>query len=173
MPFRAGIGVGGHCIPCDPHYLLWQLRRTRQRAAILGQAMDGIAGRPGEIVRRATETLGANGIAIRSARILVAGVTYKPGVDDVRESPALDVISGLRALGAHVQYADARVPSLQHDGWVMESVDRPEELSTDLVIVHVLHPGVDHAWLKGRLTLDPSGRAREFGARVAKGVVTG
>ena len=74
MPFNAGVGVGGHCIPCDPHYLLWQLRRERIVAPVLQRAMEGIAARPGEIVDRAIRDLADEGIAIRGASVLVVGV---------------------------------------------------------------------------------------------------
>ncbi len=162
MPFNAGVGVGGHCIPCDPHYLLWQLRRERLIAPVLQRAMEGIAARPGEIVDRAIRDLADEGIAIRGASVLVVGVAYKPGVEDMRESPAIEVIERLRASGADVRYTDALIPSISlPDGVAMLSVADPGALETDLVIVHSLHPGVSHDWLAGRRVLDPSGKSAE------------
>jgi nucleotide sugar dehydrogenase len=162
MPFDAGVGVGGHCIPCDPHYLLWQLRRERMAAPVLQRAMEGIAARPGEIVDRAIRELADEGIAIRGASVMVVGVAYKPGVEDMRESPALEVLERLRASGANVRYTDALIPAVQlHDGVAMVSVADPGSIETDLVIVHSMHPGVSHDWLAGRRVLDPSGRSVE------------
>ncbi len=162
MPFDAGVGVGGHCIPCDPHYLLWQLRRERMAAPVLQRAMEGIAARPGEIVDRAIRELADEGIAIRGASVMVVGVAYKPGVEDMRESPALEVLERLRASGANVRYTDALIPAVQlHDGVAMVSVADPGSIETDLVIVHSMHPGVSHDWLAGRRVLDPSGRSAE------------
>jgi nucleotide sugar dehydrogenase len=161
MPFNAGVGVGGHCIPCDPHYLLWQLRRERTAAPVLQRAMEGIAARPSEIVDRAIRDLADEGIAIRGASVMVVGVAYKPGVEDMRESPALEVLERLRASGANVRYTDALIPAVQlHDGVAMVSVADPASIETDLVIVHSMHPGVSHEWLAGRRVLDPSGRSK-------------
>ena len=162
MPFNAGVGVGGHCIPCDPHYLLWQLRRERTAAPVLQRAMEGIAARPSEIVDRAIRDLADEGIAIRGASVMVVGVAYKPGVEDMRESPALEVLERLRASGANVRYTDALIPAVQlHDGVAMVSVADPASIETDLVIVHSMHPGVSHEWLAGRRVLDPSGRSKQ------------
>lgn len=162
MPFDAGVGVGGHCIPCDPHYLLWQLRRERMTAPVLQRAMEGIAARPGEIVDRAIRELADEGIAIRGASVLVVGVAYKPGVEDMRESPALEVLERLRASGAEVRYTDALIPSVElHDGVAMVSVADPSSIETDLVIINSMHPGVSHDWLAGRRVLDPSGRSMQ------------
>jgi nucleotide sugar dehydrogenase len=163
MPFRAGTGVGGHCIPCDPHYLLWQLKSLRGSAPVLEHAMTAIAERPGEIVRRAVDQLAERGVAIRGARVLVLGVTYKPGVDDIRESPAIDILRELLDRGARAEYADPRAPELRlGDGRVLTAVPDPASEAFDLVIVHALHPGHDHEWLADHEILDPSGRAEEL-----------
>lgn len=148
MPFYPGSGVGGHCIPCDPHYLLWQMRAQRHQSRLVEEAMSGIAARPGRVVQRAMEVLAADGRAIAGASVLVVGVSYKPGVEDVRGSPAVEVIESLRAQGAAVQYHDRLVPELRlADGSVLRSVDRPELRTNSLVIVHVLQPGSDVGWL--------------------------
>lgn len=163
MPFRAGTGVGGHCIPCDPHYLLWQLKAQRGSAPVLEHAMTAIAERPGVIVRRVVDQLAERRIAIRGARVLVVGVTYKPGVDDTRESPAIDILRELLDRGARADYADPRVPELAlGDGRVLTATADPAATAYDLVIVHALHPGHDHEWLVDYEILDPSGRAEEL-----------
>lgn len=149
MPFYPGPGVGGHCIPCDPHYLLWQLRARRAHSPITEAAMTAIAGRPRRIAARAREVLAEAGRGIAGARVLVMGVTYKPGVADLRESPALEVIADLAASGATVAYADPYVNSLVAGGRELSTVRVPELLAWDLVVVHTVHPGVDHDWIAG------------------------
>src|SRR5439155_22199922 len=99
-----GPGVGGHCIPCDPHYLLWQLRKQRLATPLIDQAMRSIAGRPGRVVERARDVLSLAGKSLNGARVLMLGIAYKPDVEDMRESPALEVIEGLLAAGARVEY---------------------------------------------------------------------
>jgi UDP-N-acetyl-D-glucosamine dehydrogenase len=158
MPFYPGPGVGGHCIPCDPHYLLWQLRAERQRAPMIEAAMTSVAARPGRVVRRAGEVLADRGRTMAGARILVVGVAYKPGVSDVRESPALEIIEGMRHAGASVSFTDPLVPTLQVAGERMTSVDEAGAGGWDLVVVHTVHPGTDLAWLAGQVVLDTTYR---------------
>jgi nucleotide sugar dehydrogenase len=147
MKFTPGPGVGGHCIPCDPHYLLWQLRADRAEAPVVDATMRAIAARPGRIVQRARDVLAEAGTALRGARVLVVGVSYKPGVADVRESPALEIIARLRGGGADVSYADPFVDGIAVEDGVLTSTDAPWRRSWDLVVVHTLHPGEDPHWL--------------------------
>jgi nucleotide sugar dehydrogenase len=147
MAFQPGPGVGGHCIPCDPHYLLWQLRAKRHGAPLLEAAMTAVAHRPAQVVRRAQEVLAARARPLLAARILVLGASYKPGVADLRESPALEVMERLTRAGADVSYSDALVPRLRLDGAELLSVDRPDQ-DWDLVIVHTVHPGTELKWLE-------------------------
>ena len=132
--------------PVRPPLLLWQLRRERLAAPVLQRAMEGIAARPGEIVDRAIRQLADEGIAIRGASVLIVGVAYKPGVEDMRESPAIEVIERLRRAGADVHYTDALIPAVHLPDGValLLSVADPSALETDLVIVHSMHPGVSH-----------------------------
>jgi UDP-N-acetyl-D-glucosamine dehydrogenase len=147
MRFTPGPGVGGHCIPCDPHYLLWQLRSMRREAPVIEQAMRSIAARPGYVVQRAREVLADMGVPILGARVVLVGVAYKPGVQDVRESPAVEIASELRRLGADVTYTDSEVPRMRlRDGAVLVSVD-PDASVVDLAIVHTVHPQSSTAWL--------------------------
>lgn len=149
MPFYPGPGVGGHCIPCDPHYLLWQLRARRAHSPITEAAMIAISGRPRRVAARAREVLAEAGRGVAGARVLVVGVAYKPGVADLRESPALEVIAELADSGASVAYADPYVPSLNVGGRELSAVGAPELGTWDLVIVHTMHPEVDHGWIAG------------------------
>ena len=148
MPFAPGPGVGGHCIPCDPHYLAWQLRRRSQPTPVLEQAMDAIHRRPARVAERAKEVLASGGRRVADAGVLVVGVAYKPGVEDVRETPAREIIATLRADGARVDYHDPLVPFLElSDGEVLETNATHRAGSYDLVIAHTLHPGFDYGWI--------------------------
>lgn len=155
MPFYPGPGVGGHCIPCDPHYLLWQLRGGRTQAPLISTAMDAIARRPHVVVARAAQVLAGRATPVSGARILILGVTYKPNVADMRESPALTIIDELRTAGAEVAFADPHVPQMSAvDGSVLTATSDPSRHRWDLVIIHTLHHGVDHSWLDGECVLD-------------------
>jgi UDP-N-acetyl-D-glucosamine dehydrogenase len=144
MPFTPGPGVGGHCIPCDPHYLLWQLRKERLAAPVIEQAMQSIAARPHRVVERAREVLCQAGKSLAGARVLVLGVAYKPDVEDVRESPALEVIERLILAGAHVDYRDPYVSELRlNDGTTLTNTPVSDCQVADLVLAHTLHTSLD------------------------------
>ena len=149
MPFYPGPGVGGHCIPCDPHYLLWQMKGQRRSAPLIDAAMTLIAARPRKVVERVREMLADRGRSVRGARVLVVGVAYKPGVADLRESPALEIIEELDGLGAHVGFLDELAGDLRLRDRVLSSEVAPQAGEWDLVLVHTTHPGVDLAWLDG------------------------
>ncbi|MFH9617451.1 nucleotide sugar dehydrogenase [Streptomyces pratensis] len=147
MPFYPGAGVGGHCIPCDPHYLLWQLRARDVASPLVDAAMTAISQRPALVAGKAREALAARGLGTAGSRVLILGLAYKPGVADLRESPALEIMDRLTAWGATVEYADPLVPRLDRRGVVRHSVDAPGTLDWDLVVVHTVHPGTDLGWL--------------------------
>jgi UDP-N-acetyl-D-glucosamine dehydrogenase len=149
-----GPGVGGHCIPCDPHYLLWQLHQTRTPAPLIERAMTAIAERPHQVVSRAVEVVSDLGRGLSGARVLVVGVSYKPGVQDVRETPALEIIPGLEARGARVYYFDPLVPSIElPDGRLMASDDSAPVSKWDLVLLHTIHPQHDYSWVSSSPTV--------------------
>jgi UDP-glucose 4-epimerase len=138
-----GPGVGGHCIPCDPHYLLRQLRASRVATPLIEQAMSGIAARPRRVIERLAEVLSGYGYGVAGARVIVVGVAYKPGLADLRGSPALEIISRLRGRGADVDYWDPLVPALQlPDGYEMKGRSAPLGQDYDLALVHTLQPGI-------------------------------
>ena len=144
-----GPGVGGHCIPCDPHYLLWQLNAQGQRSPVIEQAMSAIDHRPERVVERAGEVLADDGRGLAGARVLVVGASYKAGVRDLRESPALPLIAGLLREGAEVSYYDPLIPSLSlPGGQEMLSQEAPYGPDWDLAVIHTLHPGIDYSWVK-------------------------
>jgi nucleotide sugar dehydrogenase len=149
MPFYPGPGVGGHCIPCDPHYLLWQLRAARVSAPLVETAMTAVAHRPRRVVDRAMEMLGRSGRVAR-ARVLIVGVSYKPGVSDVRESPALEIIDRLIDAGIEVAFTDERVPSITVRSGHLNRVADPGQFTWDLVIVHSVHPESRLDWLESQ-----------------------
>jgi UDP-N-acetyl-D-glucosamine dehydrogenase len=160
MPFYPGPGVGGHCIPCDPHYLLWQLRGARIPMPLITQAMTSIAERPSYVVRRVAEALSDRRLGVRGARVMVVGVTYKPGVADLRESSAIEIIGRLINAGALVSYTDRFIPTLRlPDGTKLESEDLPNGSDFDLVLVHTVHQPAQISWLDGcSLVLDATYR---------------
>jgi nucleotide sugar dehydrogenase len=166
MPFHPGPGIGGHCIPCDPHYLLWQLRAARVTAPIVETAMTAVALRPRRVADRALDLLARRGQPIAGARVLVVGVAYKPGVADVRESPALEIMQRLRAAGARVSYQDDRVSTMDVLSGQVESVAEPQHRDWDLVVVHCVHPQTDLTWLwRQPLVLDATYRLRDLPGR--------
>ncbi|GAA4858220.1 nucleotide sugar dehydrogenase [Saccharopolyspora rosea] len=141
-----GPGVGGHCIPCDPHYLLWQLSEP---VPLIEQAMRSIDQRPQRVVRRVVEMLAEAGVDHSGARVLIAGVTYKAGVRDLRESPSLPIMTGLRRLGIDVHYHDPLVPSLTlPDGTRMTSEKTPRGRDWDVTVIHTAHPGARYDWAR-------------------------
>jgi len=122
MPFYPGPGLGGHCIPIDPHYLSWKLKSLNYYARFIELAGDINSRMPEYVVERVTRLLNDNGKALKGSKILVLGVAYKKDISDVRESPALDVITLLQQRGARVVYNDPYVPMVKFDKGDMKSV---------------------------------------------------
>jgi len=123
MKFTPGPGLGGHCIPIDPLYLSWKMRALNYTARFIELASEINTGMPRYVVGKVMDALNDRGKALKDSKCLVLGAAYKPDIDDLRESPALDVIGLLKQKGAVVCYHDPFVPHLvHHDGWEMESV---------------------------------------------------
>lgn len=124
MKFTPGPGLGGHCIPIDPLYLSWKMRSFNYNARFIELASEINTNMPRYVVSRVLESMNDLGKTLKGSKVLVLGVAYKPDIDDVRESPALDVIGLLRKKGALVEYHDPYIPNIHHeyDGWQMESV---------------------------------------------------
>ena len=142
-----GPGVGGHCIPCDPYYLLWQLGQQDRTAPLIEQAMRLIDLRPRRVIDRAAEVLASTGRELAGAKVIVAGVSYKAGVADLRESPALPIIDGLISRGADVHYYDPLVPEVRLPGGRRaQTTPTPRGADWDLAIIHTVHPGADYSW---------------------------
>ena len=123
MKFTPGPGLGGHCIPIDPLYLSWKLKSLNYNARFIELASEINTNMPRYVVSRIQDALNEKlGKPLHSTKILVLGAAYKPDVDDVRESPALDVIGLLREKKAEMSYHDPFIPQIAHDDWVMNSV---------------------------------------------------
>ena len=148
MPFWPGAGVGGHCIPCDPHYLLQGLRGVRADAPLTRRAMKAIESRPHVVAERVVELLEHRGVDPAEGRVLIVGASYKPGVRDMRESPAVRIMRSLAREGVSVAYHDPLVRSFESiDNLAMLSVARPRADDYDVAVVVTLHDGCDYSWL--------------------------
>jgi UDP-N-acetyl-D-glucosamine dehydrogenase len=122
MPFYPGPGLGGHCIPVDPHYLSWKLKTLNYNARFIELASDINTSMPYYVIDKVTDALNEHERAVRGSKILVLGAAYKRDVDDVRESPALDIISLLSLRGADVSYHDPHVAKIRlEDNKIMTS----------------------------------------------------
>jgi UDP-N-acetyl-D-glucosamine dehydrogenase len=145
MKFTPGPGLGGHCIPIDPHYLAWKMRGLNYKTRFIDVASEVNSEMPAFWVRKVAECLNLDSKALRGSTVLVLGVTYKPDIDDVRESPAMDIIRLLRQQGADVQYHDPYVPELVEDGGLLTSVEFSAETikAADCVIVVTDHSAID------------------------------
>jgi len=124
MKFTPGPGLGGHCIPIDPLYLSWKMKSFHYNARFIELASEINTNMPRYVVSRVMEGLNDRGKALKGSKVLVLGAAYKPDIDDVRESPALDVIGLLKQKGGLVEYHDPYIPHIHHeiDGWQMDSV---------------------------------------------------
>lgn len=166
MPFYPGPGLGGHCIPIDPHYLSWKLRTLNYTARFIELADDVNRHMPDYVVARVGEALNGVRKALNGSRVVVLGVAYKPNVSDVRESPAMDVILLLQEKGAEVSYHDPFVPDLAHEGIPLQSVELSDELlqSADCVVVVTHHDSLDWQRIvdQAELVLDARNALRHY-----------
>jgi UDP-N-acetyl-D-glucosamine dehydrogenase len=145
MPFSPGPGIGGHCLPSDPHYLSWRTRLAGYDAKFIAFADEINGGMPRYVVQLVTDALNDRTKPVKGSRILALGVAYKAGVGDIRDSPALEIIEALQARGAHVDYADPRVAQIQVGGHLLKSVawEQAKLDAYDLVLVLTAHPEFD------------------------------
>ncbi|MFQ5766979.1 MAG: nucleotide sugar dehydrogenase [Acidobacteriota bacterium] len=146
MPFYPGPGIGGHCIPLDPHYLAWKLKTLNYSARFIELASEVNSSMPLYVAGKVAELLNDREKSVRGSRILVLGVTYKRGTGDVRESPALDLIRLLQEKGAELLYSDPYVPALKLDGMSLTSLKlgREELKNLDCAVLVTDHEGVDY-----------------------------
>jgi UDP-N-acetyl-D-glucosamine dehydrogenase len=161
MRFEPGPGMGGHCLPVDPFYLSWRAREFDMATEFIELAGKINQQMPYHCVAKVQRTLNDAGLPVKGSRIAVLGVSYKPGVGDVRESPALKIISLLRELGAEILYHDPHVPVLADYG--LASVALEQALGdADLALIVTAHPDVDYGLLarRARLLVDLRGVTR-------------
>ncbi|MCX6048883.1 MAG: nucleotide sugar dehydrogenase, partial [Chloroflexi bacterium] len=142
MKFTPGPGLGGHCIPIDPHYLSWKLRTLKYNARFIELASEINTEMPRYWVQKVQDVLNDAGKAVKHSHILVLGVAYKKNVSDMRESPALDIIHLLEEKGAHVLYHDPHIPAFQHEGMEMVGV---QDLDTALKMADCIVIATDHS----------------------------
>ena len=150
MKFLPGPGLGGHCIPIDPHYLAWKMRGLNYKTRFIDLAGELNTEMPMFWVRKLSEALNGKGKAVQGASVLVLGVAYKRNIEDIRESPALDIIRLLEGQGARVSYFDPHVPRFREDGQEFRSVELTPEVvaAADCVIVVTDHTAVDYRMIK-------------------------
>ncbi|MCW3020486.1 MAG: Lipopolysaccharide biosynthesis protein [Solirubrobacterales bacterium] len=164
MRFEPGPGMGGHCLPVDPFYLSWRAREFDMATEFIELAGKVNQQMPYHCVAKAQRALNDAGMSVKGARVAVVGVSYKPGVGDVRESPALKIITLLEELGAEVLYHDPHVPALAQ--FALTSTPLEDLVAdTDLAVIVTAHPEVDHELIarRARLVLDLRGVTRSFG----------
>jgi UDP-N-acetyl-D-glucosamine dehydrogenase len=143
MRFEPGPGMGGHCLPVDPFYLTWRAREFDMATEFIELAGKINQQMPYHCVERVERALNDRAKAVRGARVAILGVSYKPNVADLRQSPALKIIALLRRMGSEVVYHDPYVPDLQSQG--LRSEPYPEVLEgADLAVILTAHSGVDH-----------------------------
>ena len=145
MKFTPGPGIGGHCIPLDPHYLAWKMRGLNYKTRFIDLAGEVNTAMPAFVVSKVAQALNEERRAVNGSRALIIGVAYKRDIDDVRESPALDVIRLLEADGADVVYHDPYVATVREDHHVWHSVElSAEELArADVVVIVTDHKAID------------------------------
>ena len=149
MKFTPGPGVGGHCIPLDPHYLAWKMRSLNYRTRFIELAGEINSEMPEYWVEKVVSALNDRGKPAKGSTVLVVGIAYKKDIDDLRESPALDIIRLLERQGAVVRYHDPFIPELREDGTTLQSVPLTAEAvrGADCVVIVTDHSKLDYGML--------------------------
>jgi UDP-N-acetyl-D-glucosamine dehydrogenase len=147
MKFLPGPGLGGHCIPIDPHYLAWKMRGLNYKTRFIDLAGELNTEMPLFWVRKVAEALNDQGKAVKGAAVLVMGVAYKRDIDDIRESPALDIIRLLEGQGARVAYSDPHVPCFSENGQEHRSVPLTQQsvAAADCIMIVTDHSAFDYS----------------------------
>ncbi|MGH7637530.1 MAG: nucleotide sugar dehydrogenase, partial [Gemmatimonadaceae bacterium] len=155
MRFTPGPGIGGHCIPLDPHYLAWKMRTLNYKTRFIDLASEINSQMPAYVVEKVADALNDEKKAVNGSHVLVICVAYKRDIDDVRESPALDVMRLLEELGADVVYHDPYVPTFREDGIEHASVELSDAIlkRCDAVVIVTDHSSIDYQRLVNRASL--------------------
>ena len=166
MPFYPGPGVGGHCIPIDPHYLEWKAKEVNFNTRFIALAGEINRRMPSFVRSKAFKVLNQLGIAPSRSKVLVLGATYKKDLADWRESPAIDVMEALLQDQVNLSYHDPYIPEIQVSGQVLNSVElTPETIAAaDLVLIATDHSGLDYPQVvqQAKAVLDTRGITRKF-----------
>jgi len=170
VPYYPGPGLGGHCIPIDPFYLTWKAREYGLHTRFIELAGEINSTMPEWVVEKVADALNDRAKSIRGSRILVLGIAYKKNVDDMRESPSVELMSLLQSKGAHIAYSDPHVPrfpKMRRYSFQLESVDlTPEVLSSyDLVLLATDHDKFDYGLIEKHAKLIVDTRGRYLGVR--------
>ncbi|RLD09611.1 MAG: UDP-N-acetyl-D-glucosamine dehydrogenase [Chlamydiae bacterium] len=146
MPFYPGPGLGGHCIPIDPLYLSWKLKTLDYKARFIELADEVNSSMPEYVIALISDALNDKAKSIKKSKILILGMAYKKDIDDLRESPALDVYEYLESRGAKVSYHDPYVPQFKWDGGIIKSKVYSDKLikSQDCVVILTAHSNIDY-----------------------------
>jgi UDP-N-acetyl-D-glucosamine dehydrogenase len=166
MPFYPGPGLGGHCIPIDPYYLSWKARQTGFECRFIELAGHVNSAMPAYVVQRVADALNSVKKPLNGSRVHLFGVAYKRDVNDVRESPAIDIMELLARRGAAVTYTDPFVPCMNHEGQVLQSVpfERALEMPHDCAVVTTDHAVFDYARIAElSLVVDTRNALHRFG----------
>jgi UDP-N-acetyl-D-glucosamine dehydrogenase len=155
MPFYPGPGLGGHCIPIDPFYLSWKAKLAGMDAKFIELAGQINASMPMHVVRKVARALNSQKKAVNGSRVLIMGVAYKADIDDLRESPALDIIRLLREEGAEITYHDPFVGAFDYEGNSYKNIDLTAETvsDNDVVVIVTAHNGVDYDMIVDKASL--------------------
>ncbi|NOT61698.1 MAG: nucleotide sugar dehydrogenase, partial [Acidobacteria bacterium] len=170
MPFYPGPGIGGHCIPLDPHYLSWKARMHGFEARFISLAEEVNSKMPDHVIDLVTRGLNQQRKAVNGSKVVILGVAYKKDIDDMRESPALGIIEKLEDLGAEVSFCDPHVNEVHFEdsGKRMHGVPLTEELikQSDCAVIVTDHRAVDYQWVveRARLVVDTRNATRPLGA---------
>lgn len=172
MKFQPGPGLGGHCIPIDPLYLSWKLRSLNYTARFIDLASEINTSMPRFAVTKVQDALNMHAKPLKGSKVLVLGMAYKPDIDDVRESPSIDVVRLLQAKGANVEYHDPYIPLVKHEGWQIESIkDLDAEVKdADCVVIVTNHKVYDYPAIlaNAKLIVDTRNALGKLGAKNPK-----
>jgi UDP-N-acetyl-D-glucosamine dehydrogenase len=170
MKFTPGPGIGGHCIPLDPHYLAWKMRTLNYKTRFIDLASEINSGMPDYVVEKVARALNDNRKAVNGSTVLILGVAYKPDIDDMRESPALDIMRLLEQRGAHVDFHDPHVPTFREEGHTFTGVAlTPAALAAaDAVVIVTNHKSMDWQFVVDHASLVVDTRNATKSTRASK-----
>jgi UDP-N-acetyl-D-glucosamine dehydrogenase len=168
MPFYPGPGIGGHCIPLDPHYLSWKARMHGFEARFISLAEEVNSRMPEHVVEMVSKGLNNHRKPVNGSKVLIMGVAYKRDIDDMRESPALAIIEQLQELGAEVSFHDPYVPEihLEGNGHHLRGIALSKEViaEADCVVIVTDHRNIDYGWVaeQAKLVVDTRNTTRDL-----------